>query len=123
MTSEKSEEQIWVALAELFFLDTETDENEFQRVAKLLKASHWDRTRTEQTLIKFIAPHAGANLGFLIYPVIGEWAGFDEERLCEKIRRSISLRENKRAWYFLVSDWWCKKMLNRLEIEKLLQRL
>jgi len=118
-----SEEKIWIALADLFFLDSEPNDEDFTRVAKLLKQANWSQTETEETLVQLIAPHAGANVGYLIWPVIGAWAGFDETWICERVRRSKSLRANRPHWHFLFSDWWSKRMLRQLGINRLLERI
>lgn len=118
--SDENEEAIWLALAELFFLDHIPYDTDFTRVADLLRKNSWTRLRTERTLIEAIAPHAGANLGYLIYPVIGAWAQLDSKTLSVKIRRSLSIREKRPRWHFLLSDWWCRRMLLRLGLEQLL---
>lgn len=120
---ELNEEDIWLALAELFFLDIEPTEKDFDRVLNLLRDNNWSARKTEATLVKFIAPHIGVNLGFLIYPTVGEWAAFDKEWLSKKIRQSILLRKNKPNWYFFISDWWCRRILYKLGLEKLLNKL
>lgn len=124
MSEEKiAEKQIWLALAELFFLDTEPSEMDYERVAGLLKSNGWSREKTERTLIQLIAPNYAANLGFLIYPVIGEWAGFDGKVLESRVVQSQSLRVRYPNWYFSLSDWWCRKMLKALKLESFLNRL
>ena len=37
-------------------------------------------------LIKLVAPIAGANVGYLVYPVIGEWVAFDETWLVTSVQ-------------------------------------
>src|SRR5262249_38906123 len=87
-----SEEALWLLLAELFFLDTEPADGDFRRAADALKGAGWTRERAHTTLVELIAPIAGANLGYLLWPVIGEWVGFDRAHLSAKIRRSQALR-------------------------------
>jgi hypothetical protein len=118
------EETIWLTLAELFFLDTEPNEQDFQHALTLLKDAEWTREKTNKVLVELIAPHYGANLGYLIVPVVAsEWAGFDKALLVSKIRHSVSLREKYPHWYFMLSDWWCAKLLHSLDINRLLNRL
>jgi hypothetical protein len=117
------EEEIWCTLAELFFLDTESTEGDFARVADLLKDNGWSRIQTEMTLLRLIAPNVAANLGWGLYPVIGEWAGFDRAWLSERIRRTKALRASRPKWFFTLSDWWSGRLLNRLGVENLLSRL
>jgi hypothetical protein len=118
-----NEEEIWVALAELFFLDTENKEEDFTRVAELLRQNGWNRDSTEMVLVRLIAPNAGANLGFLLWPTIGAWSGFDARALCEKIHQTRTARNNKWASHLFISDWWCRRMLRRLGVERLLSRI
>ena len=120
---ELNEEDIWLALAELFFLDIEHTENDFDRVLNLLRINNWSAEKTEATLVNYIAPNIGTNIGFLIYPAIGVWTAFDKEWLSKKIRKSILLRKNKPTWYFFISDWWCRRMLYKLGLKKLLSKL
>ncbi len=121
--AEITKKQIWLALAELFFLDTEPSERDYEQVAEFLKSKGWSREKTEQTLIQLIAPNYGANVGFLIYPVLGEWAGFDSKVLEAKIVRTQNLRARYPNWYFTISDWLCRKMLKELNLESFLNRL
>jgi len=115
--------EIWLALAELFFLDTEPTDEDYARVATLLRKYGWDRNTTKMILIQSIAPHAGHNLGFLVWPAIGAWSGFDATVLGDRIRRSVALRRLLPDWRFILSDWWCQRMLTQLGIEKLLSLL
>jgi hypothetical protein len=105
------------------YLDSELNEEDFARVAELLKQANWSQTKTEETLVQLIAPHAGANLGYLIWPVSGAWAGFNETWICERVRRSKSLRASRPHWHFLLSDWLSKRMLHQLGINRLLERI
>lgn len=124
--SQKPDEQtmtLWVALAELFFLDTEPQDNDFNRCAEMLKKAGWGSDKTRETLIKLVAPTGGSNLGFLIWPVIGAWSGFDKKTLCEKIQSTAMRRAKRPDWHFLVSDWYCERMLKALGMERLLVQL
>ena len=117
------ERELWVALAELFFLDTEPQDDDFDRVLRLLLAAKWTPGRTRATLVQLIAPVAGHNLGFLIYPVIGAWSGFDKIDLCRRIEGLAEKRAKRPRWYFWLSDWYCERMLRKLGIERLLKEL
>jgi hypothetical protein len=66
----KNREEIWLALAELFFLDTEPQQHDFDYAVRLLKEAGWNREETERTLIELIAPQVAGNLGYLVWPVI-----------------------------------------------------
>jgi hypothetical protein len=118
-----SDQEVWLCLAELFFLDTEPDQSDFDHAAELVRTKGWTREYTEQLLVQNIAPCAGGNLGYLIYPVIGAWAGFDEKHMTEKISRHIDWRSTKPRWMFLFSDWWCRRILLHLGMNRLLDKL
>ena len=118
-----SEEQVWVLLANLLFLDTEPLESEFRDAADALKRAGWTRQRVETVLIELVAPIAGANLGYLVYPVIGEWAGFDETWLVTKVRQGQARRKRLPRWWFWLSDRSMARIIRALGAERLLARL
>ena len=120
---EEQERELWVALAELFFLDTEPQGYNFDYVLRLLVAANWTPGRTQATLVQLIAPIAGHNLGFLIWPVIGAWSGFDKADLCQRVERLADRRARYPKWYFRLSDWYCERMLRKLDMERLLKCL
>ena len=117
--SPEQEETLWVTLAELFFLDTETDPMGITNARRLLEVAGWDEAQTRRVLVQLIAPVAGANLGYLIWPVIGAWAGFDRASLCAKIRRRAALRALYPEWAFAAQDWYSLRMLRALGAERL----
>jgi hypothetical protein len=114
---------VWLELAELFFLDTEHDDAWYEAVAKKLQARGLGKTDVERILICEVAPIAGANLGYLVWPVIGEWAGFDREHLCGKIEGYLDRRARRPRWFYLGQDWWMRRMVRKLAPERLLGRL
>jgi hypothetical protein len=61
-------------LAEPFFLDTEHAEPLYRTVAIKLKQRGLSRDAVERILIYEVAPVAGANFAYLVWPVIGAWA-------------------------------------------------
>jgi hypothetical protein len=56
----ETRENIWLALAELFFLDTESSEADYFRVAKILSEYRLSRKEVEKIVIYEVAPIAGA---------------------------------------------------------------
>lgn len=118
------EEEIWPALADLFFLDTEPQPEQFQSVARFLIERGYGRQEVERALIERVAPVAGANLGYLLYPIVtGEWAGFDPDLLCEEIGRWRRRRARLPGWCIWVTDRWCHRMLCQMRWERLLTLL
>jgi hypothetical protein len=117
------EPEIWTVLADLFFLDTETQPRQFAHAARFLRDRGWGRRQVEREIIELVAPVAGANLGYLMYPVIGIWTGFATGALAEQIVRRRQLRARLPRWHFWLSDRWCRHMMSRLEWERLLDQL
>jgi hypothetical protein len=117
---EEVRKRIWLELAELFFLDTEPTGQDFSRVAMLLIEARLTREQVRRELIEIIAPAAGDNLGYHIYPVIGQWSVFDPAVLMPRFERSAMLRATHPRWYFLIQDWLSRRMLQKLGIERLL---
>ena len=111
--------KIWIELADLFFLDTEPIDDDYSRVAQRLVAAQWTSEATFAFVIKYIAPTYANNIGQLIYPVIGEWAGFKPEDVVTQVQRSMNIRKNQPDWYFAISDWWYRRMLKKLDFHKL----
>ncbi|MDR0779216.1 MAG: hypothetical protein LBF16_00765 [Pseudomonadales bacterium] len=115
-TTHANDAALWIALADLFFLDTEPDEADFKRVAALIKAEAWTRKRVETTLVQWIAPQVAGNL----FSVAGVWAGFDSAWLVARVRRSQALRAKRPAWHFLLADWYYGRIIRTIGISRLL---
>ncbi len=119
-----TEENLWLGLANLFFLDTEPDQRDFDNMAEMLRQAGWSRDQTRTVLIDLIAPVSGKNLGWLIYPLIGgEWAGFDLETLVSEVRAMQQKRTGRPRWHFMLQDMNSRRMLRLLEMDRLLQAL
>ena len=117
-------EDIWLQLADLFFLDIEINTpDDFIKISETLRENKWTRLETELFLVQYVAPNVGANLGFLIYPVIGEWTGFSHTQVSQLIHRSISKRKKYPKCFFKFSDWYCRRMLNKLGMQQLLEMI
>jgi len=78
---------VWVALSE-FFLDTEFQPGDLQRIAQVLADSGYSDEELEYIFRREVSPAVGANL----LSVAGEWAGFDPEWLEARIL------ERERGW-------------------------
>lgn len=116
--------ELWMHLAGLFFSGEPVDESELINSATLLKSMGWNRKQTEKALLEIIAPHAKQNLGYGIPPAIGEDDLLEPERLIPLMLRSEELR-HKHSWkhYFLITDWMHRKLLRKLNVERLLRLL
>ncbi len=121
--TQENREKAWLLLAELFFLDTEPDERDYQRTAEGLREMGLEREEAEKILLYEVAPVAGVNLGYLLWPVIGEWAGFDAADLCRKIGAYVKRRAARRAWHYFLQDRFMRWMVRQLEPEKLWSRM
>ena len=120
----QTEENLWLALANLFFLDSEPDQRDFDNMAEMLQQAGWSREYTRTVLTELIAPVSGKNLGWLIYPIIGgEWAGFDLETLIPEIKSMQQKRATRPRWHFMLQDMNSRRMLRLLEIDRLLHAL
>jgi hypothetical protein len=117
------ENEICPLLADLFFLDTEPQPVWFENAARRLKDRGWSRQQVELTLIEQVAPVAGANLGYLLWPIIGQWAYFDADWLNERIDRHQRLRAVSPRWRVRLSDFWSRHMLKQLKWQRLLDLL
>jgi hypothetical protein len=116
-------EEVWLLLADLFFLDTEHPDAFYQTAAERLKRMGLGREDAVAILVYEVAPVAGANLGYLFYPVIGVWDGFDRECLCRKIEAYLRRRGARPRWHYFLQDFFLRRMVRTLGPEKLLSRL
>jgi hypothetical protein len=116
-------EQAWLLLADLFFLDTEPTERDYQYTAQRLTQMGVGCEEAEHILIYEVAPVAGANLGYLLYPVIGVWDGFDAGHLCGKIGAYVERRAGRPQWHYFLQDGFMRWMVRQLEPEKLWSRM
>ena len=113
---------VCLELANLFFLDTEHSENFHKLAANHLKETSLSVTELRQILEKQVAPVAGVNLGYLIFPVIGEWSGFDKEDLAQKIKYYSNKRNKRPQWLYCIQDFFVRRMIKDLETEKFFQK-
>ena len=97
---------VWVALSD-FFLDTELDEKDHQRISEVLASSPYSIQDIEDIL------------RFEVYPVLiwnlrsmaGEWAGFDRDWLQEQIQPRLNRRPKIRMpmlQWGMVRDHWIR---------------
>ena len=95
---------VWEALSE-FFLDTELDDTDDQRIAEVLVLSTYSIQETEEILRFEVYPVLIWNLR----SVAGEWAGFNRDWLREmiepRLNRRPKIRWPKLQWG-MVRDRW-----------------
>lgn len=118
-----NEVNIYIHLAELFFLDVDPEDPEYRVAAKYLKELGWSKEKTKRELVTIISPIVAANLGYGIFPVIGEWSGFDRDWFYKRL--STVRKRRSRTWkgFYLIQDWWYWKLLKQLEVARLLDLL
>ena len=76
---------VWSALSELF-LDTRLLSADLDRIAKSLAASPYSIEKLEEILLWEVYPACRSNM----LTLAGEWAGFDQDWLEQRIRRPLS---------------------------------
>jgi len=91
---------VWDALSE-FFLDTELQPDDHERIAKTLAASRYSETELDEILAYEVYPACKCNL----LCVAGEWIGFHPDWLKEKIaprydRRPFLKLRFRHRWMF-----------------------
>ncbi len=121
--TQQNSEKAWVLLADLFFLDTEPSDTDWQYTAERLKEMGLGRKEAEEILVREVAPVAGGNLGYLLYPVIGVWAGFDEADIVGRVRLHIGRGARGPQWRYRLEDRFMRWMVRQLEPEKLWSRM
>ncbi len=78
---------IWIVLSE-FYLDTELQEADFRHIAATILDSPYTIEEVKEINKYEVSPSLQINL----LSVAGEWAGFDEEWLIDRITKSLSNR-------------------------------
>ncbi|WP_299391453.1 hypothetical protein [Pelagibius sp.] len=84
---------VWVACSELC-LDTELAAPDFQRIARVCAASPYSGGDLDRIMFAEVWPAFGVNL----LSVAGEWAGWDETFVKERV-----LQRQRRRWRL---PWW-----------------
>jgi hypothetical protein len=121
--TDSDEHRLWLALAELFFLDTEIRHSDFDYVASLLEEADWDGKKTRATLVELIAPAVGFNSGRPLRPTLGEWSGFESQYLCVRIERLRESRSEHPKFLFFISDLFYGFVLKKRGMDLLLRRM
>ena len=97
---------VWEALSD-FFLDTELEENDYQRISEVLTSSPYSIQDIEDILRFEVYPVLIWNLR----SVAGEWAGFDRDWLLERIEPRLNKRPKIRIpmlQWGMVRDHWSR---------------
>jgi hypothetical protein len=95
---------VWEALSE-FFLDTELDETDHERIATVLARSEYTIEGLEEILIFEVYPPCKWNM----LCVAGEWAMFGEEWIMERIapRKDKRPKVRRRPLFgYMFKDHW-----------------
>lgn len=109
---------VWKALAE-FFLDTELQEADYRRIAASLAGSPYSVSELEQILRYEVYPVCRQNL----LCIAGEWGGFDEQWLIERITPFYGKWPRRRiprlhAWMFKRHWKKIQPMVNEIRASK-----
>lgn len=81
---------IWLCLSALY-LDTELSDNDYERIANTLKASHLSLQALKEIDLWEVFPSLQANL----LSVAGEWAGFDEAWLIRECTKNYHKKNGR----------------------------
>jgi hypothetical protein len=104
---------VWNALSDLF-LDTELVDDDFERMANTLALSPFTTEQIESILRLEVTPAVKSNLRSMA----GEWAGFDEDWLAERILSKVQKESfwNRKVSRLVRSDW--EKIKKRIQIRR-----
>lgn len=95
---------VWDALSE-FFLDTELQEADYDRIAKTLAHSNYSISALKEILDYEVYPACKWNL----CSIAGEWAGFHPDWIMERIAprkdKRPKLRMPRLNWWMLRDHW------------------
>jgi len=100
---------VWEALSE-FFLDTQLQPSDYDRIARMLVASRFTENEIEDILIGEVCPVCRSNA---VSPA-GEWAGFDRDWLKQRCSQRIGARMKLRAFYHVWNKWMYARKWNRV---------
>jgi len=107
---------IWISLSE-FYLDTKLNKSNFRNIAFKIKESPYTFEEVKKINKYEIFPVLQINL----LSVAGEWAGFNEEWLIDKITKKIKkkslLNDLKIEVNYTIFKWMCKEYWIKLEKE------
>ncbi|HXT11729.1 MAG TPA: hypothetical protein VN873_09215 [Candidatus Angelobacter sp.] len=91
---------VWEALSE-FFLDTELQPSDYERIARVLAASKYSKEEIEEILIGEVCPVCRSNA----LSLAGEWLGFNPSWLKEKISPFFGRHPRFKLWFVLRNSW------------------
>src|SRR6516225_6420435 len=95
---------VWEALSE-FFLDTELQLDDHERIAKALAATRFTENEIEDILICEVCPVCTRNA----LSSAGEWIGFDREWLTTELTPRIGTAPKFRSLFSLTHEWMYRK--------------
>lgn len=104
---------IWIALSE-FYLDTELDDLDLLRIAKIILKSPFDFEEIKKINKYDVFPLLISNL----FSVAGVWGGFNEAWLTEKITARLNRSKLSKMLVdidYRLSSWMINHYLRRLE--------
>jgi hypothetical protein len=90
----------WEALSD-FFLDNILQPDDYERIAQTLAATTYTEKEIEDILIGEVCPVCESNM----FSLAGEWLGFNQDWLKEKISPRIGKRPKFRSLFILRHPW------------------
>ncbi len=110
-SAEQIEERlpVWESLSE-FFLDTELQPDDHERIARTLAATRFGIDELDSILIGEVCPVCKWNL----LAIAGEWAGFDSGWLKEKLTPYYGKRPRLRFLYVIRHRWMYERQWRKI---------
>ena len=97
---------VWRALSNLF-LDTELDQSDYRDIATQIENSGFSKSETEEILWSEVFPALADNLRI----VAGEWSGFSDEWLRDRIPRVMNGQEKGPGFWGLMTIGQTRKIV------------
>jgi hypothetical protein len=100
--------EVWKSISE-FYLDTELQEADYIRIARILKQSDYSIVELKDIDLYEVFPTLQSNLN----SIAGEWAGFDADWLIEECKKNYNKRNDK-VFRFITQlrnkiNYWMRK--------------
>jgi len=102
---------VWEALSE-FFLDTSLQSKDYERIARKLASTGYAENEIEEILMGEVCPVCESNM----LSLAGEWLGFNQGWLKEKISPRIGKCPESRSLFILRHPWMYAWQWNKVKM-------